>query len=255
MSLVITATNLSKRYSIHIDRAFRTFRDTLADAFRNTPKDKLVQKFWALQNISFSIRAGECVGIVGRNGAGKSTLLKILSRVTLPTSGKVVLRGRVASLLELGTGFHPELTGRENIILNATILGESQQNIRRKMDAIIDFSGVETFIDTPIKRYSSGMQTRLGFAVASHIEGEILIVDEAISTGDFDFKKKCTMRIHEILKSGRTVLLVSHEKSSLEELCSRIIHVAQGQIVQDSTDVEQALATYLETPLAPINKA
>ena len=255
MKPIVTTTKLSKMYSIHIDRAFRTFRDTIADVISNTPKDVLVQNFWALKNISFSVNRGECVGVVGRNGAGKSTLLKILSRVTLPTSGKVVLRGRVASLLELGTGFHPELTGRENLFLNATILGESNRNIRRKMDAIIDFSGVEEFIDSPIKRYSSGMQARLGFAIASHVEGEILIVDETISIGDFEFHKKCSLKIIEILKSGRTILLVSHDDEIIKELCSRVIHISQGQLVQDTTDVQQAIATYCDTPIAPINKA
>ena len=241
-------------YSIHVDRMFRTFRDTIVDFLNNTPKDTLVQQFWALKDISFTINRGECVGIVGRNGAGKSTLLKILSRVTLPSSGEVVLRGRVAALLELGTGFHPELTGRENLFLNATIHGENKQSIRRKMDAIIDFSGIEQFIDTPIKRYSSGMQARLGFAVASHIDGEILIIDEVISTGDFEFREKCAAKIHEIIKSGRTILLVSHNNDSITELCSRVIHIAQGRVVQDTNDVQRALATYLETPAAPINK-
>ncbi len=254
MRHVITATRLSKIYNIHVDRAFRTFRDTIADFFTNTPKDILVQKFWALKDVSFTIDRGECVGIVGRNGAGKSTLLKILSRVTRPTSGQVLLQGRVASLLELGTGFHPELTGRENIFLNATILGEDKASIRRKIDAIIDFAGIEEFIDSPIKRYSSGMQTRLGFAIASHVDGEILIIDEVISTGDFDFREKCTRKIREISKSGRTILLVSHNNDSITEICSRVLHISQGQLVQDTRDVPQALATYLDTPVAPLNK-
>ena len=255
MNPIITATNLSKMYNIHADKAFRTFRDTIANFFSNSSQDALVKKFWALKNISFTVERGECIGVVGRNGAGKSTLLKILSRVTLPSSGEVILQGRVASLLELGTGFHPELTGRENLFLNATILGETNRNIRRKMDAIIDFSGIEEFIDTPIKRYSSGMKTRLGFAITSHIDGEILIIDEIISTGDFEFREKCALKIKEIIKSGRTILLVSHNNDSIKDLCSRVIHISQGELVQDTKNVRQALATYLDTPIAPINKA
>ncbi len=254
MKPILIAERVSKMYSLHADAQFRTFRDSIANFFSKS-SDGLVQKFWALKDISLTIHRGECVGIVGRNGAGKSTLLKIFSRVTLPTSGSICLRGRVASLLELGTGFHPELTGRENLVLNATILGENDRSIRRKMDAIIDFAGVEEFIDTPIKRYSSGMQTRLGFAIASHVDGEILIADEVISAGDFDFREKCARKIREISKSGRTILVVSHNNDSIADLCSRVVHISQGELVQDTKDVQQGLATYLATPIAPINKA
>lgn len=194
-----------------------------------------VEEFWALNNVSFDVQQGDCVGIVGRNGAGKSTLLKILSRITEPSAGTVSIRGRVASLLEVGTGFHPELTGRENIFLNGAILGMSRREISRKFDQIVDFSEVEKFLDTPVKRYSSGMYVRLAFAVAAHLEPEILVVDEVLAVGDARFQKKCMGRMGEVGKEGRTVLFVSHNMGAVSELCNRAILLADGKLVADGS--------------------
>src|SRR5690606_6463747 len=190
------------------------------------------EEFWALKNISFDIKQGEAVGIIGRNGAGKSTLLKILSRITYPTSGRFEINGRVSSLLEVGTGFHPELTGRENIYLNGTILGMRRAEIRKKFDAIVDFSGVEKFLDTPVKHYSSGMKVRLAFSVAAHLEPEILIIDEVLAVGDAEFQRKCLGKMDEVSKGeGRTVLFVSHNMGAVESLCTKGIVVSQGRVV------------------------
>lgn len=189
---------------------------------------------WALRDINFEVMPGEVLGVIGRNGAGKSTLLKILSRVTEPTKGRVSMNGRVASLLEVGTGFHPDLTGRENIYLNGAILGMTRKEIDRKFDEIVDFAGVERYIDTPVKRYSSGMHVRLGFAVAAHLEPEILIVDEVLAVGDADFQKKCLGKMNELSKGqGRTILFVSHNLNSIRQLCSRGLFIEKGQIVID----------------------
>ena len=253
MQPIIVAENISKRYDIHPDRAFRTLRDSIASVFRPKAQNGVAEEFWALRDISFAVNRGENVGIVGRNGAGKSTLLKIISRITKPTNGKIYLQGKVASLLELGTGFHPELTGRENLFLNAAILGQSRKSIQAKADEIIEFSGISKFIDIPIKRYSSGMQARLGFSVASHSEGEILIIDEIISSGDFEFREKCKKRINELVKSGRTILLVSHNDISVMELCSRVIHISHGRLVNDTKNVKMGVKTYLETPAGQYN--
>lgn len=186
--------------------------------------------FWALKDVSFEVQPGEVVGIIGRNGAGKSTLLKILSRITEPTAGRVELRGRVGSLLEVGTGFHPELTGRENIYLNGSLLGMSRREIERKFDEIVDFSGVEEFLDTPVKRYSSGMYVRLAFAVAAHLEPEILIVDEVLAVGDAEFQKKCLGKMQTIARGGRTVLFVSHNLDAIRKLCQSAILLENGQL-------------------------
>lgn len=189
------------------------------------------QEFWALQDVSFEVKQGEILGVIGRNGAGKSTLLKILSRVTAPSSGAVRVKGRIASLLEVGTGFHPELTGRENIFLNGAILGMSKTEIRKKFDEIVDFSGVEEFIDTPVKRYSSGMYVRLAFAVAAHLEPEILIVDEVLAVGDMDFQKKCLGKMQDVSKQeGRTILFVSHNMEAVLKLCTRAVLMESGKI-------------------------
>lgn len=194
---------------------------------------------WSLKDINLEIEQGDAVGIIGRNGAGKSTLLKILSRVTAPTTGSVKLKGRVASLLEVGTGFHPELTGRENVYLNGSILGMRKREIDRKLDEIIDFSGVERYIDTPVKRYSSGMSVRLAFAVAAHLESEILIVDEVLAVGDAEFQKKCLGKMEEVgRKDGRTVLFVSHNMGAVQELCQRAFQIDSGKIVFDGTTTE-----------------
>ncbi|MBI1792659.1 MAG: ABC transporter ATP-binding protein [Chloroflexi bacterium] len=201
---------------------------------------------WALKDISFTVEQGEVLGIIGRNGAGKSTLLKILSRVTAPTSGKIKVKGRVASLLEVGTGFHPELTGRENIYLNGAILGMNRREIDRKFDEIVDFAEVEKFIDTPVKRYSSGMYVRLAFAVAAHLEPEILVVDEVLAVGDADFQKKCLGKMGDVAKKGRTVLFVSHNMGAVQNLCRRGIWLNNGHLAEDGLVID-AVSSYLNS--------
>jgi lipopolysaccharide transport system ATP-binding protein len=209
-------------------------------------------RFLALDDVSLEMKRGETVGIIGRNGAGKSTLLKILSRVTGPTRGVVRINGRVASLLEVGTGFHPELTGRENVFINGAVLGMNRDEIKRKFDEILDFSGVERFIDTPVKRYSSGMLVRLGFAVAAHLEPEILIVDEVLAVGDAEFQKKCMGKMGDVAREGRTVLFVSHNMTAIRSLCARTVLLDQGRIVVDDTS-ERAIGHYLSQ--ATVEKA
>jgi len=203
------------------------------------------EDLWALRDVSFTVEQGEVLGIIGRNGAGKSTLLKILSRVTAPTSGRIRVKGRVASLLEVGTGFHPELTGRENIYLNGAILGMSKAEVTRKFDEIVDFAEIEKFIDTPVKRYSSGMYVRLAFAVAAHLEPEILVVDEVLAVGDVEFQKKCLGKMGDVAKGGRTVLFVSHNMSAIQELCGRALLVENGKLTQDSKQVKLVVEEYL----------
>ena len=207
-----------------------------------------VEEFWALKNVSFEVKQGEVVGIIGRNGAGKSTLLKILSRITEPTEGRVMLRGRVASLLEVGTGFHPELTGRENIFLNGAILGMTQQEIRKKFDEIVAFAEVERFLDTPVKHYSSGMYVRLAFAVAAHLEPEILIIDEVLAVGDAEFQKKCLGKMGEVSRrEGRTVLFVSHNMASIGELTRRALLLESGRIAAIGPTEKWFLAIFQQT--------
>jgi lipopolysaccharide transport system ATP-binding protein len=201
------------------------------------------EEVWALKDINFTVEQGEVLGIIGKNGAGKSTLLKILSRVTAPTSGKVKVKGRIASLLEVGTGFHPELTGRENIYLNGAILGMSRREIDRKFDEIVDFAEVEKFIDTPVKRYSSGMYVRLAFAVAAHLDPEILVVDEVLAVGDAEFQKKCLGKMGEVAKEGRTVLFVSHNMAAIQNLCPSVLVLNSGQIAMEG-NVEDAIRYY-----------
>lgn len=201
--------------------------------------------FWALNNVSFSVQEGEAVGIIGRNGAGKSTLLKILSQITPPTKGKITMRGRVASLLEVGTGFHPELTGRENIFLNGTILGMSRKEVARKFDEIVAFAEVDKFLDTPVKRYSSGMYVRLAFAVAAHLEPEILVVDEVLAVGDAEFQKKCLGKMSEVAKKGRTVLFVSHNMAAVDALCNRGVVLHYGCIVNTGS-IKSCIDSYLK---------
>jgi lipopolysaccharide transport system ATP-binding protein len=236
MNSAILVDGLSKKYQIsHLNRV-TTLRESLMGLLnfqgrRKSPvKDEVI---WALRDVSFSIQRGETVGIIGRNGAGKSTLLKVLSRITYATSGSVDVRGRVAALLEVGTGFHQELTGRENIYLNGSILGMPKKEVERKLDAIVEFSGVEKFIDTPIKRYSSGMRLRLGFAVAAHLDPDILIVDEVLAVGDAAFQKKCVNVMEGLRESARTVLFVSHNLAAVENLCSRCIWIEGGQVRMD----------------------
>ncbi len=235
----IEVSGLSKRYVIQHESRHDNLRDTLHHTARKLWRRMRwgtgfsTEEFWALRDVSFSVQPGEVVGIIGRNGAGKSTLLKVLSRITEPTSGKVKLRGRVASLLEVGTGFHPELTGRENIFLNGAILGMSRAEIRKKFDEIVAFAEVERFLDTPVKRYSSGMYVRLAFAVAAHLEPEILIVDEVLAVGDVAFQKKCLGKMQEVsTNQGRTVLFVSHQMDAVVRLCQQVIHLHSGTVVQ-----------------------
>jgi lipopolysaccharide transport system ATP-binding protein len=213
-------------------------------------REEEAQTFWALRGVSFEVQSGEVIGIIGRNGAGKSTLLKILSRIVDPTGGSIRLRGRVASLLEVGTGFHPELTGRENIYLNGSILGMKKYEIDRKFDEIVDFSGVERFLDTPVKRYSSGMYVRLAFAVAAHLEPEILIVDEVLAVGDVEFQKKCLGKMKQVtVEGGRTVLFVSHNLTSVRALCDRVIWLNGGKVVVDGA-AGPAVEAYLAESLS-----
>lgn len=238
MSLpAIEISGLSKRYVIQHESQHDNLRDTLHHSARKLWRKFRwgtgfeTEEFWALQDVSFSVQPGEVLGIIGRNGAGKSTLLKILSRITEPTSGRVTIRGRVASLLEVGTGFHPELSGRENIFLNGAILGMQRAEITKKFDEIVAFAEVERFLDTPVKRYSSGMYVRLAFAVAAHLEPEILIVDEVLAVGDVAFQKKCLGKMQSVSRQeGRTVLFVSHNLPSIRQLCSSALLLASGRV-------------------------
>ena len=257
MSPVIAVENLSKKYIIgHQKRErYTALRDVLANGakrfvnklthpFAAQENDPTHEEFWALKNISFDIQKGDRVGIIGRNGAGKSTLLKILSRITEPTTGKVKIKGRVASLLEVGTGFHPELTGRENIFLNGAILGMSKAEIKKTFDEIVAFAEVEKFLDTPVKRYSSGMYVRLAFAVAAHLEPEVLIVDEVLAVGDAQFQKKCLGKMEEAGKDGRTILFVSHNMGLISQLCSTCVWLDKGEI-RDVGQTGSVINTYM----------
>lgn len=233
MKPVIEVKGVWKEYLIGIDRKYRSLRDTFINLPGTLYGDKK-EKFWALQDISFEVESGQSIGIIGRNGAGKSTLLKILSRITPPTKGEVILRGRVASLLEVGTGFHPELTGRENIFFNGSVLGMKNAEIKRKMDVIVDFSGVEAFLDTPLKHYSSGMQLRLAFSVAAHLDADILLIDEILAVGDAEFQKKSIGKMDEIShQNGKTILFVSHNLSQIKQLTTKSILLDKG--IQQST--------------------
>jgi lipopolysaccharide transport system ATP-binding protein len=242
MAPVIKVDGLGKRYWVaHRQReSYSALRDVLAsgvkDLFTRSNKNEVRNEpFWALKDVHFEVEQGEVLGVIGPNGAGKSTLLKILSRITEPTTGRVTLHGRVASLLEVGTGFHPELTGRENIYLSGAILGMNRREIRRQFDEIVDFSGVEAFLDTPVKRYSSGMRVRLGFAVAAHLQPEILLIDEVLAVGDAAFQTKCLGKMNEVAKDGRTVLFVSHNLQAVERICNRGLLLEKGKIIALNT--------------------
>jgi lipopolysaccharide transport system ATP-binding protein len=260
--LMIRAENIGKLY--HLDArqvTHHTLRDSIVDSVRrlnpfsnsNNGRSNIGQTdLWALKGVDFEVRSGEVVGIIGRNGAGKSTLLKILSRITEPTEGRMVIYGRVGSLLEVGTGFHPELSGRENIFLNGSILGMSRREIERKFDEIIDFAEIERFIDTPVKRYSSGMYVRLAFAVAAHLEPEILVIDEVLAVGDAAFQKKCLGKMSDVAKEGRTVLFVSHNTAALLNLCDRGILLEQGKLVADD-NIESVIQRYLGGLRTPVS--
>ena len=264
---VITVENLSKRYLIeHSPEAqghkrYTALRDVIEQNTRNLARKMLttvcgrrlslareIEEFWALKDVSFEVKRGGALGIIGRNGAGKSTLLKILSRITEPTAGRVTLHGRVASLLEVGTGFHPELTGRENIYLNGAILGMSRAEIRRKFDEIVAFAETEKFLDTPVKRYSSGMYVRLAFAVAAHLEPEILIVDEVLAVGDVEFQQKCLGKMRDVARESRTVLFVSHNLGAIRTLTSHCVLLERGRILA-SGDTESVIQKYLSSLL------
>ncbi len=256
--IAIRVEHLSKRYRLGEREPYKSLRDVIARAAaapigwlrRNTRSIAGEGKnyFWALDDVSFEVKQGEVVGIIGRNGAGKSTLLKILSRITKPTTGLAEIYGRVGSLLEVGTGFHPELTGRENIYLNGAILGMRRAEIDRKFDEIVAFAEIEKFLDTPVKRYSSGMYVRLAFAVAAHLEPEILLVDEVLSVGDAEFQKKCLGKMGEVAKEGRTVLFVSHNLAAVENLCDRALLLHRGEIINDASS-RTVIDYYLETIL------
>ncbi len=233
MNTILSIQNVSKQYQIRSSQsAYLSLRDQLTQ-FKNPFKKQAKETFYALNDVSFNVQAGESVAIVGKNGAGKSTLLKILSRITPPTTGRIGLNGRIASLLEVGTGFHPELTGRENVYLNGSILGMKRREIDAKFDDIVGFSGTEKFLNTPLKHFSSGMQLRLAFSVAAFLEPEILVIDEVLAVGDAEFQKKCINKVQEVNDSGRTILFVSHNMAILPTLCSRGILLEKGQIKLD----------------------
>jgi len=245
---VISASGLGKRYLLSHERRSDTLRERLTQSVRGLFRGGAAagaEEFWALRDVAFEVNQGDVVGIIGRNGAGKSTLLKVLSRITEPSTGRAVIRGRVASLLEVGTGFHPELSGRENIFLNGAILGMSRTEIRRKFDEIVAFAEVERFLDTQVKHYSSGMYVRLAFAVAAHLEPEILIVDEVLAVGDAQFQKKCLGKMREVAHgSGRTILFVSHNTAALQAICRTGLWLNQGQLVQTGA-IADCLSAYL----------
>jgi lipopolysaccharide transport system ATP-binding protein len=251
--VVISATGLAKKYRIGVrhepySRLTESLWDLFTSPFRRNRDRAKTSDFWALREVSFEVERGAAVGIIGRNGAGKSTLLKILSRITDPTAGRAELHGRVGSLLEVGTGFHPELSGRENIFLSGAILGTRRAEIRRSFDGIVDFAGVGPFIDTPVKRYSSGMKVRLGFAVAAFLEAEILFIDEVLAVGDAEFQKKCLAKISQIGGEGRTVMFVSHSMPSILRLCDRAILLDRGRIVSDGP-TQSVVRAYLQSDL------
>jgi lipopolysaccharide transport system ATP-binding protein len=272
--VILSVDNISKRYLVgHRSQGqerYKTLRDLISRETRNVARKAVdfvrgrqilqgdeVEEFWALRNISFEVKRGEVLGIIGRNGAGKSTLLKILSRITEPDGGRAILRGRVASLLEVATGFHPELTGRENIFLNGAILGMPRAEIARKFDEIVDFAEVARFLDTPVKRYSSGMYVRLAFAVAAHLEPEILLVDEVLAVGDAEFQKKCLGKMGEVARHGRTILLVSHNMAAIESMCGSAVLLAEGRNVASGTTprvVQEYLRKVASVSAAPLEQ-
>ncbi|MFN0153278.1 MAG: polysaccharide ABC transporter ATP-binding protein [Gaiella sp.] len=243
----IAIEGIGKRYRLGQHRAaYRTLRDSIAGIGRRSGDGQAQRReIWALRDVSLAVDEGEVIGLIGRNGAGKSTLLRILTRITTPTEGRAVIKGRIGSLLEVGTGFHPELTGRENIFLNGSILGMRRRAIAAKLDQIVEFAGVETFVDTPVKRYSSGMYVRLAFAVAAHMEPEILLVDEVLSVGDAEFQKRCLGRMEDLSQTGRTVVFVSHNLQTITQLCDRAVLLEKGGVVADG-DSSQVVAGYLQ---------
>jgi lipopolysaccharide transport system ATP-binding protein len=258
MRPIIAVEGLSKRYRIGGRQAHNSLRDTVAGLVRSPLKrfrsNGSTNTIWALDDVSFEVNPGEVVGIIGRNGAGKSTLLKILSQITKPTKGRVALNGRVGSLLEVGTGFHSELTGRENVFLNGAILGMTRAEIQRKFDEIVAFAETEQFLDTPVKHYSSGMIVRLAFAVAAHLEPEILIIDEVLTIGDVEFQKKCLGKMNEVTRAGRTVLFVSHDLNAVNSICERALLLHKGKIVRSgvTTDITRYYLDHTNNMYSPI---
>jgi lipopolysaccharide transport system ATP-binding protein len=241
---IVEVENVSKKFSIGTKESYYSLRDAMVNFATFKRQNK--RDFWALRDINFSINQGDALAIIGKNGAGKSTLLKVISQITPPTKGKITMRGRVASLLEVGTGFHAELTGRENIFLNGAILGMSQKEIKKKFDEIVAFAEIEKFLDTPVKRYSSGMYVRLAFAVAAHLEPEILIVDEVLAVGDAQFQKKCLGKMQSVGQSGRTVIFVSHNMAAVKNLCQKGVLLEGGRLI-DSGSIEKITERYLKS--------
>lgn len=249
--LSVSVRGVSKAYSIyHNATRHTTIGEALAHRLKNPFQRAGKDTVWALKDVSFELHRGETVGIIGRNGAGKSTLLKIICNIVAPTMGEIDLYGPVGSLLEAGTGFHPELTGRENIYLNGAIIGMRRTEINKQFDAIVDFAEIRNFLDTPVKRYSTGMYVRLGFAIAAQLSTDILIVDEVLSVGDIDFQNKCLRAIDDLARSGRTVFFVSHKMSSIQSLCKRVIWIEKGEVVADGKS-EEVVARYLESANTP----
>ena len=243
MKPILEIKNISKKFRIqHEKQAYLSLRDSVVSLLKRN--NTSTEEFYALNDISFNVNPGESIGIIGKNGAGKSTLLKILSKISPPSSGKIISRGRIASLLEVGTGFHGELSGRENVFLNGSILGMKRSEIERNFDSIVDFSGVEKFLDTPLKHYSSGMQLRLAFAVAAFLENEILIIDEVLAVGDTEFQKKCIGKMEDVSKSGRTILFVSHSMTAIQSLCSKVVFIEKGTTT-GPLSVEEGIHQYL----------
>lgn len=258
MTYAIKVEHLSKRYTLYHGASASSLKELVEHARRKVlkklrpnwiqsadPYQITSEDFWALQDVSFEVRKGAKVGVMGRNGAGKSTLLKILSKITEPTQGKIYIHGHISSLLEVGTGFHPELSGRENVFLNGAILGMNRSEILRKFDEIVSFSEIEQFIDTPFKHYSSGMKVRLAFSVAAHLEPEILILDEVLAVGDVSFQKKCLKKMDEISASGATVMFVNHGVEAIKQYCDQAIVLERGKLILDTHDIDAAISLYL----------
>ena len=262
MSFAIKIENLSKKYTIRHGASTGSLKELVEHVRRRAasliapkksyssidPFEVTFEEYWALKDISLKIPKGAKLGVMGRNGAGKSTLLKILSQITAPTSGRVLINGNISSLLEVGTGFHPELSGRENVFLNGAILGMSRAQIQNKFDEIVNFSEIEQFIDTPVKRYSSGMHVRLAFAVASHLEPDILILDEVLAVGDVPFQKKCLKKMEQISNSGATIVFVNHGAEAIKQFCNQAIVLDKGRIILDTKDIDSAITLYSKEP-------
>lgn len=251
MKPILEIKNISKKFLIqHNRQPYLSMRDSIASVFKRSKSVK--EEFYALKNVSFNVEEGQCIGIIGKNGAGKSTLLKVLSKITPPTSGSITARGRIASLLEVGTGFHPELTGRENVFFNGSIMGMTRKEIQAKFDEIIDFSGTEKFLDTPLKFYSSGMQLRLAFSVAAFLEPEIMVIDEVLAVGDAEFQKKCMGKMEDVNKHGRTILFVSHDLDVMKSLCKNVVLLHNGEVAKEG-NVEEVIFHYLNTDASKTN--